>query len=264
MDWGKANRIKRIIKPNTGKTVMLAVDHGYFLGPTTGLKNLNKAVMPLAPYADCLMLTRGALRTSIDPGVDNPIVLRVSGCNSILSEDLSNEEITVSMEDAVRLNASGVAYSIYVGSKFEKQGLKNLTKLIDQGEQYGIPVLAVTAVGKEMVRDARYLGLACRIAAELGASWVKTYYCEEGFDKMVENTPVPLVIAGGKKIPEKDALKLAHDAITAGAVGVDMGRNIFQSENPIAMIKSVRAVVHEKATVKEAYQLYEELSKKKK
>ncbi len=264
MDWGKANRIKRIIRPKTGRTVMLAVDHGYFLGPTTGLKVLSKAIMPLAPYADCLMLTRGALRTSIDPSVDKPIVLRVSGGNSILSEDLSNEGITVAMEDALRLNAAGVAYSVYIGSKYEKRGLMNLTKLIDEGERYGIPVLAVTAVGKEMVRDARYLGLCCRICAELGASWVKTYYVEEGFDKMVENTPVPLVIAGGKKIPEKDALKLAHDAVTAGAVGVDMGRNIFQSENPIAMIKAVRAVVHKNATVEEAYQLYEELSKKKK
>ncbi len=258
MDWGKANRIKRIIRPKTGRTVMLAVDHGYFLGPTTGVKVPKKDIMPLAPHADCLMLTRGVLRTSIDPAVDKPIVLRVSGCNSILSEDLSNEEITVSMEDALRLNASGVAYSVYIGSKYEKQGLQNLTKLIDQGEQYGIPVLAVTAVGKEMGRDARYLGLCCRIVAELGASWVKTYYVEEGFEKIVEQTPVPIVIAGGKKIPEKDALKLAHDAITAGAVGVDMGRNIVQADNPIAMIKAVRAVVHKKATVDEAYQLYEE------
>ncbi len=263
MDWGKANRISRIIRPKTGRTVMLAVDHGYFLGPTTGLKVLSKAIMPLALYADCLMLTRGALRTSIDPKIDKPIVLRVSGGNSILTEDLSNEGITVAMEDALRLNAAGVAYSIYIGSKNEKEGLMNLTKLIDEGERYGMPVLAVTAVGRDMARDAKYLGLACRIAAELGASWIKTYYCE-GFEKIVESTPVPLVIAGGKKVPEKEALQLAHDAVSAGAVGVDMGRNIFQSENPVAMIKAVRAVVHKNATVDEAYQLFEELSQKKK
>jgi len=262
MDWGKANRISRIIRPKTGRTVMLAVDHGYFLGPTTGLQVPSKAIMPLAPYADCLMLTRGVLRTSIDPKIDKPIVLRVSGGTSILTEELSDECITVAMEDAIRLNVAGVAYSIFVGSKHERRGLLNLTKLIDECERYGIPVLAVTAVGREMVRDARYLGLACRIAAELGASWVKTYYCE-GFEKIVESTPVPLVIAGGKKVPEKEALQLAHDAVSAGAVGVDMGRNIFQSENPVAMIKAVRVVVHEKATVKEAYELFEKESKKK-
>lgn len=261
MDWGKANRIARIIRPKTGRTVMLAVDHGYFQGPTTGLRVPSKAIMPLAPYADCLMLTRGVLRTSIDPKIDNPIVLRVSGGTSVLTEELSDEGITVAMEDAVRLNAAGVAYSIFVGSKHEKQGLLNISKLIDEGESYGIPVLAVTAVGREMARDARYLGLACRMAAELGASWVKTYYCE-GFEKIVESTPVPLVIAGGKKIPEMDALKLTHDAISAGATGVDMGRNIFQSENPIAMIKAVRAVVHEKYSVKEAFELFESGGKK--
>ncbi|MHA1835437.1 MAG: 3-hydroxy-5-phosphonooxypentane-2,4-dione thiolase [Candidatus Odinarchaeia archaeon] len=254
MDWGLKNRLSRIIQPKTGKTVMLAVDHGYFLGPTTGLRKPRETIMPLAPYADTLMLTRGVLRTCIDPEVSTPVVLRVSGGTSILSE-LSNEGIITSMEDAVRLNASGVALSIFVGAPYERQTLLNLSKLVDIGEQYGIPVLAVTAVGKEMVRDARYLGLASRIAAEIGAHMVKTYYCED-FEKVVEACPVPIVIAGGKKIPEKDALELTYTAIQAGAVGVDMGRNIFQSEAPVAMIKAVRAVVHDGYTPDEAYDLF--------
>jgi putative autoinducer-2 (AI-2) aldolase len=237
---------------------MLAVDHGYFLGPTTGLEIPRKTIEPLIPYADTLMLTRGVLRTSVDPSADIPIVLRVSGGNSILSEDLSNEGITASIEEAIRLNVSGLALSIYVGSPHEYQTLINLTKLINEGEKYGIPVLAVTAVGREMKRDERYLGLACRIAAELGAHFIKTYYCD-GFEKVVESTPVPLVIAGGKKIPEREALELTYNAVQAGAVGVDMGRNIFQSESPVAMIRAVRKIVHENATVDEAYDLFREL-----
>ncbi len=256
MDWGLKNRLSRIIQPKTGKTVMLAVDHGYFLGPTTGLEQPRKTIMPLAPYADTLMLTRGVLRTCIDPTVDTPIVLRVSGGTSILTE-LSNEGIITCMEDAVRLNASGVALSIFVGAQYERQTLLSLASLIDEGERIGMPVLAVTAVGKDMARDSRYLGLACRIAAELGAHMVKTYYCE-GFEKVVESCPVPIVIAGGKKIPEKDALTLTYNAIQAGAVGVDMGRNIFQSEAPVAMIKAVRAVVHEGYTPDEAFNLFNE------
>jgi len=261
MSWGTRNRLSRIIKPNTGKTVMLAVDHGYFLGPTTGLENPKKTIVPLIPYADCLMLTRGVLRTSIPSDIEVPIVLRVSGGTSVLKEDLSNEDITTSIEEAIRLNASGVALSIFVGAPNEKQTLTNLSKLVDEGERYGMPVLAVTAVGKEMSRDARYLGLACRIAAELGAHFVKTYYCD-GFEKVAEGCPVPLVIAGGKKTPEKEALEMAHKAIHAGAVGVDMGRNIFQSSNPVGMIKAVRAVVHDKASVEEAYKIFEKGGKK--
>jgi putative autoinducer-2 (AI-2) aldolase len=258
VDWGLENRLSRIIKPDTGRTVMLAVDHGYFLGPTTGLEVPRRTIEPLIPYADTLMLTRGVLRTSVDPTTDIPIVLRISGGNSILSEDLSNEGITASIEDAIRLNVSGLALSIYVGSPHEHQTLLNLAKLIDEGEKYGIPILAVTAVGREMKRDERYLGLACRIAAELGAHFIKTYYCE-GFEKVVESTPVPLVIAGGKKIPEREALELTYKAVQAGAVGVDMGRNIFQSESPVAMIQAVRKIVHENATVDEAYELFQEL-----
>ena len=261
MDWGIKNRLSRIIKPSTGRTVMLAVDHGYFQGPTTGLEKPRETITPLVPYADCLMLTRGVLRTSVEPDVNVPIVLRVSGGTSILKE-LSNEGIITSTEEAIRLNASGMALSIFVGSENEKQTLLNLSKLVDAGEQYGIPVLAVTAVGKEMTRDARYLGLACRIAAELGAHLVKTYYCE-GFQKVVDGCPVPVVIAGGKKLPEREALELAYNAIHAGAVGVDMGRNIFQSESPVAMIRAVRSIVHENATVDEAYALFSKVKNEK-
>ncbi len=257
VDWGLENRISRIIKPKTGHTVMLAVDHGYFQGPTTGLRDPRRTIQPLIPYADALMLTRGILRTSIDADADIPVVLRVSGGTSILKE-LSNEGVTTSMEEAIRLNVSAVAISIFVGGEHERQTLLNLSKLVDSGERYGIPVLAVTAVGREMNRDARYLGLACRIAAELGAHIVKTYYCE-GFEEIVQSCPVPLVMAGGKKIPEKDALQLTYDAIHAGAVGVDMGRNIFQSETPISMMRAVRAIVHEDVTANEAYGLFSQL-----
>jgi putative autoinducer-2 (AI-2) aldolase len=259
MDWGMKNRLSRIIKPDTGKTVMLAVDHGYFLGPTSGLEDLNATVTPLLPYADALMPTRGGLRTSVDPALaqGTPVCLRVSGANSILTE-LSDEEITVAMEDAIRLNVSAVALSIYVGAEYQKQTLKNLTRLVDKGERYGIPVLAVTAVGKDMARDARYLALCCRIAAELGAHIVKTYYCKD-FERVVETCPVPLVMAGGKKLPEPDALKLTNNAIKRGASGVDMGRNIFQAEDPVAMIQAVRAVVHNNMSPNKAYELYKSL-----
>ncbi|RMG47776.1 MAG: 3-hydroxy-5-phosphonooxypentane-2,4-dione thiolase [Acidobacteria bacterium] len=254
MDWGMQNRLARIFKPSTGRTVMLAIDHGYFLGPTSGLEDPRRTTEPLLPHADSLMLTRGTLRRCIPPEADLPIVLRVSGGTSILSE-LSREGLTVAMEDAIRLNAAAVTMSIFVGAEGERTTLLNLGRLIDEGERYGIPVLAVTAVGKDMKRDARYLGLACRIAAELGAQMVKTYYCD-GFEKIVESTPVPLVIAGGKKVPERDAIKLAHDAVRAGARGVDMGRNIFQSDSPAGMIQAIRAVVHDGAGVDEAYEIY--------
>lgn len=254
MDWGLRNRLSRIIKPETGRTVMLAVDHGYFLGPTSGLEVPRRTIEPLLPYADSLMLTRGVLRTSVPAEVDVSIVLRVSGGTSILSE-LSNEGITTSIEEALRLNAAAVALSIFVGSPHEKETLLSLARLVDEAERFGVAVLAVTAVGKDMVRDARYLSLACRIAAELGAHFVKTYYCED-FETVVETCPVPVVIAGGKKTPEKEALELASNAVRCGAAGVDMGRNIFQSEAPVAMIQAVRAIVHENKSPGEAYALF--------
>jgi 3-hydroxy-5-phosphonooxypentane-2,4-dione thiolase len=255
MDWGMKNRLARIIKPEDGRAVMLAVDHGYFLGPTGGLEEPRRTIEPLLPYADSIMLTRGVLRTSVDPNANVPVVLRVSGGTSILRE-LSNEEITVSIEDAVRLNVSAMALSIFVGSEFEKQTLVSLAKLVDEGERCGIPVLAVTAVGKDMARDARYLGLCCRIAAELGAHLVKTYYCED-FAQVVESCPIPVIIAGGKKTPELEALELTFNAVHGGAVGVDMGRNIFQSDSPVGMIRAVRAIVHDKVSVAEAHKIYE-------
>jgi len=263
MDWGIKNRLGRIIKSD-GHTVMLAADHGYFLGPVSKLEEPRKTITPLLPYTDALMLTRGVLRNCIDATNNTPIVLRVSGGNSILTEDLSNEGITVSIIDAVRLNVSAVALSIYVGSEHEHQTLINLAKLIDECEEYGIPVLAVTAVGKELEkRDVRYLSLSCRIAAELGAHFIKTYYCEE-FEKVVKSCPVPLVIAGGPKLrTELDALQIAHDAVKRGATGVDMGRNIWQSQHPVAMIKAIRAIVHENASVKKAHDLFKSLKDRK-
>ena len=255
MDWGMKNRLSKIIKPKDGHTVMLAVDHGYFMGPTSGLENLGEMVNPLLRYADTLMLTRGALRNYINPRTDIPIVLRVSGGTSIVGKELLHEGTVVSIEDAIRLNASGVAYSILVGSEFERDTILGMTQYIDEAERYGIPVLAVTAVGKEMAKDERYLSLASRMAAELGAHIVKTYFCKD-FEKVIETCPVPVVIAGGKKLPEEEALQMAYDAIHAGAIGVDMGRNIFQSTSPVGMIKAVNAIVHKKATPKEAYDLF--------
>lgn len=256
MDWGMKNRISKIIRPEDGRCVMLAVDHGYFLGPTERLENPSRTIKPLLPYADSLMLTRGVLRTSINPSTDVPIVLRVSGGSSIIGEDLSKESITTSIEDAVKLNASCLALSIFVGSKYEHQTLTNLAKLVDEGERFGMPILAVTAVGKEMARDHRYLALACRIAAELGAHLIKTYYCDN-FQKVVEGCPVPVIIAGGKKLPnEIDALQLAYDAVDNGATGVDMGRNIWQSDHPVAMIKAIRAIIHKNLNVKEAHDIF--------
>jgi putative autoinducer-2 (AI-2) aldolase len=255
MDWGMTNRISKIIKPENGRCVMLAVDHGYFLGPTEKLEVPQRTIEPLLPYVDSIMLTRGVLRTSLPPISNVPIVLRVSGATSIIGQDLSNETITTSIEDAIRLNVSCLALSIFVGSKYEHQTLTNLATLVDTGQRYGIPILAVTAVGKEMVRDARYLGLACRIAGELGAHVVKTYYCEN-FEKVIEGCPVPVIIAGGKKLAnEIDVLELTFNAINEGASGVDMGRNIWQSDHPIAMIKAVRSIVHEGFSIKEAADL---------
>jgi len=261
LDWGMKNRLARIFNPATGKTVMLAVDHGYFQGPTTGLERIDISIVPLVPYADALMITRGALRTSIPAEMSKPVVLRSSGGQSILKE-LSNELVAVDVGDAVRLNASAMAVQVYIGGEHEHQSIGNLVKVVDAGNQHGIPTLAVTGVGKELVRDAKYLGLATRICAEMGAHVVKTYYCEKGFARVAAACPVPLVIAGGKKLPELDALKMAYEAIDQGASGVDMGRNIFQSEAPTAMIAAINAVVHKNAKPKEAYELFSSLKAK--
>ncbi|MFC1699648.1 3-hydroxy-5-phosphonooxypentane-2,4-dione thiolase [Candidatus Omnitrophota bacterium] len=260
MDWGMKNRMSKLIKPQTGRAVWLAMDHGYFLGAVRRLEKPGPTVEPLLPYADAIMLTRGVLRNCIDAGNSPPVILRVSGGNSILGEDLSKETITVSIQEALRLNVVAVAFSIYVGAKYEHQTLVGLSNLVNQAQDYGLPVLAVTAVGKELAkRDVRYLTLACRIAAELGVQIIKTYYCD-GFEKVVAATPVPLVIAGGPKLrTERDALQLAYDAAEKGAVGVDMGRNIWQSPQSLAMIQAMRKIVHDRASVDEAEQLFESL-----
>jgi putative autoinducer-2 (AI-2) aldolase len=260
LDWGMKNRLSNIFHPETGRTVMLAIDHGYFLGPTAGLERIDVTIVPLLPYADTLMCTRGVLRSTIPPTFTKGIVLRASGGPSILKE-LSNEEIAVDIEDAIRLNVAALAVQVFVGGEYETKSIHNMTRLVDMGNRYGIPVLCVTAVGKQMVRDAKYMRLATRICAELGASYVKTYYVPEGFETVTASCPVPIVIAGGKKVSELDALKMAHNAIKQGACGVDMGRNIFQSEAPAAMIQAVRKVVHENMTPQEAYDVYQTLKK---
>jgi 3-hydroxy-5-phosphonooxypentane-2,4-dione thiolase len=255
LDWGMQSRLARIFRPSSRRTVMLAIDHGYFQGPTTGLERVDLSIVPLLPYADALMTTRGMVRSTIPPASGTPIVLRASGGPSVLRE-LSNEQIAVGMEDAVRVNACAVAVQVFIGGEHETQSVRNMTRLVDAGQRYGIPVLAVTAVGKELTRDARYLRLATRICAELGAHLVKTYYCEPDFDTVAAACPVPLVMAGGKKLPEREALAMAHHAIESGAAGVDMGRNIFQSEAPEAMIRAVGAVVHETMKPEDAYDQY--------
>ena len=258
LDWGMKNRLGRIFNPDSGRTVMLAIDHGYFQGPTTGLERIDINIMPLVPYADTLMLTRGILRSIVPPSTSKSIVLRVSGGTSILKE-LSNEQIAVDIEESIRLNVCAMAVQVFIGGEFEKESIINMTKMVDIGTRYGIPTLAVTAVGKDMARDARYFRLATRICAELGAHYIKTYYIDEGFETVAASCPVPIVMAGGKKIPEPDALKMAYNAVQQGASGVDMGRNIFQSEDPIAMIQAVRAVVHENESPDKAFDLYNTL-----
>jgi putative autoinducer-2 (AI-2) aldolase len=252
------NRLARIFNPESGRTVMLAVDHGYFQGPTTGLERIDVNILPLVPYADTLMLTRGILRSIVPASINKAIVLRVSGGTSILSE-LSNEEIAVDIEESVRLNVCAMAVQVFIGGEYEKQSIINMTRMVNLGTRYGIPTLAVTAVGKDMARDARYFRLACRICAELGAHYIKTYYIEKKFETVTSSCPVPIVMAGGKKIPELDALTMAYNAVQQGASGVDMGRNIFQSESPVAMLQAVGAVVHHNETPEKALDLYNTL-----
>lgn len=263
MDWGMKNRMAQLIQSDN-RCLFLPIDHGYFQGPTTKLEKPGETIRPLLPYCDAIFVTRGVLRSSIDPGKTKPIILRVSGGTSMVGKDLANEGITTSMQEAIRLNAAAVGISIFVGSEYERQSLLNLSKLVDEGEEYGIPVMAVTAVGKELgKRDARYLALACRIAAELGARVVKTYWCE-GFEKVVDGCPVPVVMAGGPKVEtELEVFEFVHDGIQKGAVGVNLGRNIWQNDHPVDMIKALRSIIHENATAKEAYELFNELRKGK-
>jgi len=258
LDWGMQNRLARIFNPASGRTVMLAIDHGYFQGPTTGLERVDLNIVPLLPYANALMLTRGILRSTIPASFTNGVVLRASGGPSILKE-LSNENIAVDVEDAARLNVSAMAVQVFVGGEYETQSIHNMTRLVDAGLRYGIATLGVTAVGKDMVRNAKYFRLACRMCAELGAQVVKTYYVPEGFETITASCPVPVVMAGGKKLPELDALNMAYRAVSEGASGVDMGRNIFQADAPVAMIQAVGKVVHELMKPEQAYDLYQTL-----
>src|SRR5437870_7741276 len=258
LDWGMKNRLARVFDPASGRTVMLAIDHGYFQGPTTGLERIDLSIVPLLPSCDALYCTRGILRSVIPAQSTKPMVLRASGGPSILKE-LSDEQIAIDMEDAVRLNAAGVGIQVFIGGEHETRSVHNMTRLVDAGLRAGMPVMGITAVGSNMVRDAKYFRLACRIIAELGAQYVKTYYVAEGFETGTASCPVPIVMAGGKKLPELDALTMAYNAVQQGAAGVDMGRNIFQSDAPKAMISAVHAVVHKNLKPAEAFEMFKAL-----
>jgi 3-hydroxy-5-phosphonooxypentane-2,4-dione thiolase len=264
MDWGMKNRLAQLVKSD-GHCLFLPIDHGYFQGPTRKLEKPGKTIQPLLPYCDALFVTRGVVRSAINPENTKPIILRVSGGTSVIGKDLSNEGITTSLEEAIRLNVSAIGISIFVGSEYERESLLNLSRLVDEGEKYGIPVMAVTAVGKELEkRGARYLALSSRIAAELGARIVKTYWCED-FDKVVNGCPVPVVMAGGPKVDsDVEVLEFVHDGMQRGAIGVNLGRNIWQNDHPVAMIKALRAIIHEKASVKEAEKIFQNEVKAKK
>ncbi|MBU2474302.1 MAG: 3-hydroxy-5-phosphonooxypentane-2,4-dione thiolase [Candidatus Omnitrophica bacterium] len=262
MDWGMKNRLNQLMPD--GRCFFLPIDHGYFQGPTRCLERPGETIKPLLAYCDALFVTRGVLRAQVDPAKIKPIILRVSGATSMVGKDLANEVITTSIEEIIRLNAAAVGVSVFVGSDYEKQTLANLAQMVNQCEDYGIPVMAVTAVGKELEkRDARYLGLCCRIAAELGARVVKTYWCQD-FDKVVNGCPVPVVIAGGPKCEnEKEVFEFVYDGMQNGASGVNLGRNVWQNAHPVAMAKSLRAIIHEKVTVKKACEIFSETKKNK-
>jgi putative autoinducer-2 (AI-2) aldolase len=263
MDWGMKNRLSQLM-PN-GKCFFMPIDHGYFQGPTRNLEKPGETLKPLLPYADAIFVTRGVLRAAIDPITSKPIVLRVSGCTSMVGKDLANEELTTSIAEIIRVNAAAVGISVFIGTEYERQTLQNLATIVNTCEDYGIPVMAVTAVGREMdKRESRYLALCCRIAAELGARVVKTYWCEEHFDKVVNGCPVPIIMAGGPKCEtELEVLEFVHDGIEKGAAGINLGRNVWQSPHPVAMAKALRAIVHEKASVKQAHEIYKKATEGK-
>ena len=256
MDWGMRNRLARLIKSD-GRCMFLPIDHGYFQGPTSKLEKPGDTIRPLIPMADGLFVTRGVLRSCVDPQNSPPVILRVSGGTSIIGKDLSHEALTTSVQEALRLNVAAVGMSIFIGSDYEYDSLVNLGKLVDECENFGIPVMAVTAVGKELEkRDARYLGLCCRIAAEFGAKVVKTYWCEN-FDKVVEGCPVPVVMAGGPKCDTaRQVFEFVHDGIVKGAIGVNLGRNIWQHPHPVPMMKALRSIIHHDASVEDAEKIF--------
>lgn len=260
MDWGMKNRLDQLMPG--GKCFFMPIDHGYFQGPTSCLEKPAEAIRPLLPYFDALFCTRGVLRACIDSNLGKPIVLRVSGGTSMVGKDLANEVLTTSIAEIIRLNAAAVGLSIFVGSDYEKETLKNLSDLVNQCEDYGIPVMAVTAVGKETEkREARYLALACRIAAELGARVVKTYWCKN-FEKVVEGCPVPVIMAGGPKCEtEKEVFEFVHDGMQKGAVGINLGRNVWQNPSPVAVAKALYSIIHKNASVKEAFDIFNQTKK---
>ena len=257
MDWGMANRMAQLIQPN-GRCMFLPIDHGYFQGPTRNLERPAETIAPLMPYADALFATRGVARSAVDPAHTKPLILRVSGGTSMTAGDLADEGLTTSMEDAIRLNAAAVGISVFIGSEYQKQSILNLGKLVDQGERYGIPVMAVTAVGRELdQRDSRYLAMACRICAEMGAKVVKTYWCQDDFARVVHGCPVPVVMAGGPRADtELEVLQFVHHGIQNGAIGINLGRNIWQSPHPVPMIRALRCIVHENGTVDDALDVF--------
>ena len=258
MDWGMQERLGRLMPG--GKCFFMPIDHGYFQGPTRGLEQPGETIKPLLPYVDALFCTRGVLRSVIEPVGSKPIILRASGCTSMVGKDLANEELTASIDEIIRLNAQAVGVSVFIGSDYEKETLRNLSTLVNECEPYGIPVMAVTAVGKEMKkRTSRYLALSCRIAAELGARVVKTYWCDKDFDKVVKGCPVPVIIAGGPRCDtETEVLEFVHSGMRDGAVGINLGRNVWQSPHPAAMARALRAIIHEDASVKKAKEIFDE------
>jgi len=263
MDWGMSNRMSQLIKAD-GKCFYLAMDHGYIMGATHGLENPGGVLAPLSPYIDAVFATRGILRASVDPATPTPVILRVSGGASVVGRTLSDEAQAVSIDDIIRINAASVGLSVFVGTEYEHQTLMALANLVNQCEPYGIPVMAVTAVGKELDqrKEARYLSLACRICAEYGARVVKTYYCDD-FESIVKGCPVPVVIAGG---PKTDSIlgvfEFVYDGIQKGAAGVNLGRNIWQDECPAGVARALQAVIHENATPKEALDIYSSMKHK--
>lgn len=257
MDWGMKNRLSRLFQKD-GNCFFLPIDHGYFQGPTSCLEKPGETIKPLLPYCDALFVTRGVLRSCVEAVDSKPIILRVSGGTSMVGKDLANEIVTTSIDEIIRLNASAVGVSVFIGSDYEKETLSNLSNLVNECEKYGIPVMAVTAVGKEMEkRQARYLALCCRICAELGAKVVKTYWCEKDFDKVVNGCPVPVVMAGGPKCEtEREVFEFVHNGMQNGAVGINLGRNVWQSPYPVAVAKALQAIIHKDATVKQACEIF--------
>lgn len=257
LDWGMKKHMSNIFNPKSGNTVMFAFDHGYFMGSTAGLERLDLLLPQLAPYVDCFMGTRGALRSCVPPEIVKSVALRTTSGSSMLQDDLSHEVLAVDIEDAIRMNADCMAIQVFIGADGQLSSLDNLNKAINAGMRYSIPTMGVCAVGKDMARTDRFFKLATRIIAEMGVQMVKTYDCEN-FEEVVAACPVPIVVAGGKKLPEPEALHLAYDVIRKGAHGVDMGRNIFQSTHPVAMAQAVAMIVHKGATDKEALEFYQD------